>query len=65
MSRCFLWEETGKVGNVETNRGVYEADVAENKDLSTIIDSAMLLIGTVVGIFAVMIAPIYQLSSAI
>ncbi|MDP1689995.1 MAG: type II secretion system F family protein [bacterium] len=62
-------EETGKVAEMlKQIAEFYEEDVAEQtKDLSTIIEPVlMLLIGTVVGIFAVsMIAPIYQLSSAI
>lgn len=62
-------EETGKVAEMLRQIAeFYEGDVAEKtKDLSTIIEPVlMLLIGTVVGIFAVaMIAPIYQLSSAI
>ena len=61
-------EETGKVAEMlKQIAEFYEADVAEKtKDLSTIIEPVlMLLIGTVVGIFAVsMIAPIYSLSSA-
>lgn len=62
-------EETGKVTDMlKQIAEFYEADVAEKtKDLSTIIEPVlMLLIGAVVGVFAVsMIAPIYQLSSAI
>ena len=62
-------EETGKVAEMlKQIAEFYEEDVAEKtKDLSTIIEPIlMLLIGTFVGIFAVsMIAPIYQLSSAI
>lgn len=62
-------EETGKVAEMlKQIAEFYEADVGEKtKDLSTIIEPVlMLLIGTVVGIFAVsMIAPIYSLSSAI
>ncbi|MEK7643602.1 MAG: type II secretion system F family protein [Patescibacteria group bacterium] len=62
-------EETGKVADMlKQIAEFYEEDVAEKtKDLSTIIEPIlMLLIGTFVGIFAVsMIAPIYQLSSAI
>ena len=62
-------KETGKVGEMlEQIAEFYEADVAERtKDLSTIIEPVLtLLIGTVVGVFAVsMIAPIYSLSSAI
>ncbi len=62
-------EETGKVAEMlKQIAEFYEGDVAEKtKDLSTIIEPVlMLLIGVVVGIFAVsMIAPIYQLSSAI
>ncbi|MDE1919224.1 MAG: type II secretion system F family protein [Patescibacteria group bacterium] len=61
-------EETGKVSEMlKQIAEFYEEDVAERtKDLSTIIEPLlMLLIGTVVGIFAVsMIAPIYSLSSA-
>jgi type IV pilus assembly protein PilC len=61
-------EETGKVAEMLRQvAAFYEADVAEKtKDLSTIIEPVlMLLIGAVVGVFAVsMIAPIYQLSSA-
>ncbi len=61
-------EETGKVAlMLKQIAEFYEADVSEKtKDLSTIIEPVlMLLIGTVVGIFAVaMIAPIYSLSSA-
>lgn len=61
-------EETGKVAEMlKQIAEFYEADVAEKtKDLSTIIEPVlMLIIGTVVGIFAVsMIAPIYSLSSA-
>ncbi len=62
-------EETGKVaGMLKQIAEFYESDVAEKtKDLSTIIEPVlMLLIGAVVGVFAVsMIAPIYSLSSAI
>ena len=62
-------EETGKVAEMlKQIAEFYEQDVAEKtKDLSTIIEPVlMLFIGVVVGIFAVsMIAPIYQLSSAI
>lgn len=62
-------EETGKVAEMlKQIAEFYEEDVAEKtKDLSTIIEPVlMLLIGAVVGVFAVsMIAPIYQLSSAI
>ncbi len=61
-------EETGKVAEMlKQIAEFYERDVAEKtKDLSTIIEPVlMLLIGAVVGIFAVsMIAPIYSLSSA-
>ncbi|HUY62260.1 MAG TPA: type II secretion system F family protein [Candidatus Paceibacterota bacterium] len=62
-------EETGKVAEMlKQIAEFYEGDVAEKtKDLSTIIEPVlMLLIGTVVGIFAVsMIAPIYSLSSVL
>jgi len=62
-------EETGKVAEMlKQIAEFYEGDVAEKtKDLSTIIEPVlMILIGVFVGIFAVsMIAPIYQLSSAI
>lgn len=62
-------EETGKVAPMlKQVAEFYEGDVAQRtKDLSTIIEPVlMLLIGGVVGIFAVsMIAPIYSLSSAI
>ncbi len=62
-------EETGKVADMlKQVAEFYEGDVAENtKDLSTVIEPVlMLLIGVVVGVFAVsMIAPIYSLSSAI
>lgn len=62
-------EETGKVAEMlKQIAEFYEEDVAEKtKDLSTIIEPVlMLLIGAVVGVFAVsMIAPIYSLSSAI
>lgn len=61
-------EETGKVSEMlKQIAEYYEQDVAERtKDLSTIIEPVlMLIIGTMVGIFAVaMIAPIYSLSSA-
>lgn len=62
-------EETGKVAEMlKQIAEFYEADVSEKtKDLSTIIEPVlMIIIGVFVGIFAVsMIAPIYQLSSAI
>ncbi len=62
-------EETGTMAKMLAQIAeFYEADVAEKtKDLSTIIEPVlMLLIGAVVGVFAVsMIAPIYSLSSAI
>lgn len=62
-------EETGKVAEMLRQIAeFYEGNVAEKtKDLSTIIEPVlMIFIGIVVGIFAVsMIAPIYQLSSAI
>ncbi|NNM83605.1 type II secretion system F family protein [Candidatus Parcubacteria bacterium] len=61
-------EETGKDAEMlKQIAEFYENDVAEKtKDLSTIIEPVlMLIIGTVVGIFAVsMIGPIYSLSSA-
>lgn len=62
-------EETGKVADMlKQIAEFYEEDVAQRtKDLSTIIEPVlMLLIGAVVGVFAVsMIAPIYSLSSVI
>jgi len=62
-------EETGKVAEMlKQIAEFYEEDVAQKtKDLSTIIEPIlMLIIGAFVGVFAVaMIAPIYQLSSAI
>lgn len=61
-------EETGKVAEMlKQIAEFYENDVAEKtKDLSTIIEPVlMLIIGAVVGVFAVsMIGPIYSLSSA-
>ena len=61
-------EETGDVaGMLKQIAEFYEGDVAEKtKDLSTIIEPVlMLVIGGVVGVFAVsMISPIYSLSSA-
>jgi len=61
-------EETGKVAEMlKQIAEFYESDVGEKtKDLSTIIEPVlMLLIGTMVGIFAVaIISPIYSLSSA-
>ncbi len=61
-------EETGDVaGMLKQIAEFYEGDVAEKtKDLSTIIEPIlMLVIGGVVGVFAVsMISPIYSLSSA-
>jgi type IV pilus assembly protein PilC len=61
-------EETGKVAEMlKQIAEFYEDDVEEKtKDLSTIIEPVlMLIIGAVVGVFAVsMIAPIYSLSSA-
>ena len=61
-------EETGKVAEMlKQIAEFYEEDVSEKtKDLSTIIEPVlMLIIGVVVGVFAVsMIAPIYSLSSA-
>jgi type IV pilus assembly protein PilC len=61
-------EETGKVaGMLKQAAEFYEEDVNQKtRDLSTIIEPVlMLLIGGVVGVFAVsMIAPIYSLSSA-
>ena len=62
-------EETGKVSDMLGQVAeYYESDVEEQtKDLSTIIEPLlMLLIGAVVGVFALaMIAPIYSISSAI
>jgi type IV pilus assembly protein PilC len=61
-------EETGKSAEMLAQvAAFYEEDVEERtKDLSTIIEPAMvLIIGAAVGVFAVaMIAPIYALSSA-
>lgn len=62
-------EETGKVADMLRQIAeFYEGDVTERtKNLSTIIEPMlMIVVGVFVGIFAVsMIAPIYQLSSAI
>ena len=70
MSEMLLvGEETGKVAEMlKQIAEFYEIDVAEKtKNLSTIVEPVlMLLIGIVVGVFAIsMIAPIYSLSSAI
>lgn len=62
-------EESGKVAEMLRQIAeFYEGNVAEKtKDLSTIIEPLlMLVVGTLVGIFAIsIIAPIYSLSSAI
>lgn len=62
-------EETGRVADMlKQIAEFYEQDVSDKtRDLSTIIEPVlMLVIGAVVGVFAVsMIAPIYSLSSAI
>ncbi len=62
-------EETGTVAEMlQQVADFYESEVADKtKDLSALIEPLlMLLIGTMVGIFAIaMIAPIYSLSSAI
>ncbi|HET9641336.1 MAG TPA: type II secretion system F family protein [Candidatus Paceibacterota bacterium] len=62
-------EETGRMADMlKQIAEYYESDVAEKtKDLSTIIEPVlMVFIGAFVGVFAIaMIAPIYQLSSAI
>ena len=61
-------EETGKVAEMLAQVAEYYEDDIENrtKDLSTIIEPVlMLLIGGVVGVFAIsMISPIYSLSGA-
>jgi type IV pilus assembly protein PilC len=62
-------EETGKMSEMLQQVAVfYETDISQRtKDLSTIIEPMlMLLVGAMVGVFAVaMIAPIYSISNAI
>jgi type IV pilus assembly protein PilC len=62
-------EETGKMSEMLQQVAIfYETDISQRtKDLSTIIEPMlMLLVGAMVGVFAVaMIAPIYSISNAI